>query len=86
MAIYRLPQVKQYTGHRSSATIYGQIREGLFVRPFRIGARSVGFADYEVSAIVNARISGKSKDQIKALVDKLHSDRATAGEAITAGV
>jgi prophage regulatory protein len=86
MTIYRLPQVKEYTGHRSSATIYGAIREGLFVRPIRIGARAVGFPDYEISAIVNARIAGKSKEQIKALVDKLHSERAHAGEATTAGV
>jgi prophage regulatory protein len=86
MTIYRLPQVKEYTGHRSSATIYGAIREGLFVRPIRIGARAVGFPSYEVSAIVNARIAGKSKEQIKALVDKLHSDRATAGETVAAGV
>jgi len=86
MAIYRLPHVKQHTGHKSSASIYGAIREGLFTRPVQIGERAVGWPDYEVSAIVNARIAGKSKADIAALVDKLHSDRATAGEATAAGV
>ena len=82
MTIYRLPQVKEQTGHKSSASIYGQIREGIFPRPVLMGERSVGWPDYEVSAIVNARIAGKSKADIAKLVDKLHSDRATAGEQV----
>lgn len=86
MAIYRLPHVKQHTGHRSSASIYGAIREGLFTRPVQIGDRAVGWPDYEVSAIVNARIAGKSKADIAALVIRLHEQRATACETNTAVV
>ena len=82
MLILRLPQVKTKIGHKSSASIYGAVRLGLFTRPIRIGERAVGWPDYECDAIVNARIQGKSKDQIKALVNKLHSNRATAGEQV----
>lgn len=86
MTIYRLPQVKQFTGHKSSATIYGAIRKGLFTRPVLIGDRAVGWPIYELNAIVNARIAGKSKADIAKLVNKLHRDRATAGDTVAAGV
>jgi prophage regulatory protein len=82
MSIIRLPQVKAKTGHRSSASIYNAVRDGSFTRPIRIGQRAVGWPDYECDAIVNARIQGKCKDEIKALVNKLHSNRATAGEQV----
>jgi prophage regulatory protein len=84
MSIIRLPQVKAKTGHRSSATIYNAVRDGLFTRSIRIGERAVGWPDYECDAIVNARIQGKGKEEIKALVNKLHSNRATAGEQVGA--
>jgi prophage regulatory protein len=84
MAILRIKQVNAKAGHKSNSTIYGAVRLGLFTRPIRIGERAVGWPDYECDAIVNARIQGKSKDQIKALVIKLHSNRATAGEQVGA--
>ena len=78
MSILRMPDVKAQTGHRSHASIYTSIREGLFTKPVQIGQRSVGWPDYEVKAINTARIAGKTDAEIKALVDRLHAKRVDA--------
>lgn len=75
MAILRMPAVKAETGHRSHASIYTKIRAGLFVKPVPIGDRSVGWPSDEVQAINAARIAGKSDDEIRALVTRLHEKR-----------
>jgi prophage regulatory protein len=75
MSIMRMPAVKAETGHRSHASIYNAIREGLFTKPVRIGARAVGWPSGEVQAIVAARIAGKSPIQIRALVSQLETAR-----------
>ncbi len=75
MSILRMPAVKAETGHRSHASIYTAIREGLFTKPVPIGQRSVGWPDYEVKAINTARIAGKSDSEIKELVNRLHAKR-----------
>jgi len=76
MAILRMPAVKAETGHRSHASIYNAIREGLFTKPVQIGQRSVGWPDVEVRALCAARIAGKSEDEIRDLVCRLHTKRA----------
>ena len=82
MAILRMPAVKAETGHRSHASIYNAIRDGVFTMPVQIGQRSVGWPDAEVHAINAARIAGKSDADIRALVDQLHAARcAGTGEA-----
>ena len=75
MAIWRMPAVKAETGHKSHASIYTAIRAQLFTKPVPIGERSVGWPDYEVKAINQARIAGQTDDQIKALVNRLHAQR-----------
>ena len=75
MSILRMPAVKAETGHKSHASIYTAIKRGLFVRPVSIGERSVGWPDYEVRAINQARIAGQTDEQIKALVSRLHAQR-----------
>lgn len=77
MHILRLPETKRQTGHRSDASIYGRIRAGEFTKPVNIGMRAVGWPSHEVDAIVAATIAGNTTDQIKALVEQLHADRAT---------
>ena len=76
MSILRMPAVKAETGHRSHASIYTAIREGLFTKPVPIGQRSVGWPDYEVRAINTARIAGKSNADLKELVNRLHAKRS----------
>lgn len=75
MTILRIEAVKAETGHRSNASIYGAIRAGLWTKPVSIGPRSVGWPADEVQAINAARIAGKSDDDIKALVNRLHAKR-----------
>ena len=76
MIIYRLPEVKRATGHRSDASIYNAIRVGLFTKGVPIGQRSKGWPDDEVHAINAARIAGKSEEEIRELVKMLHEQRA----------
>ena len=75
MQILRLPAVKGKAGHRSDASIYNAIRDGLFTTGVAIGQRAKGWPDYEVDAIIKARVAGKSDDQIRELVKDLHAKR-----------
>ena len=75
MSILRMPAVKAETGHRSHASIYNAIRDGLFTMPVQIGQRSVGWPETEILAINAARIAGRSDADIRALVDQLHEAR-----------
>lgn len=75
MQILRLPTVKSKAGHRSDASIYNAIRDGLFTTGVAIGQRAKGWPDYEVDAIIAARVAGKSDDQIRELVKVLHAKR-----------
>ena len=75
MSILSMPAVKAETGHRSHASIYTAIKAGTFTKPVPIGERSVGWPDYEVKAINQARIAGQSEDAIRALVNRLHAKR-----------
>lgn len=75
MQILRMESVKAATGHKSHASIYNAIREGLFTRPVPIGSRAVGWPDYEVKALCQARVAGWTVDSIKRLVCDLHAKR-----------
>jgi prophage regulatory protein len=70
-----MPAIKAELGHRSHASIYNAIRAGLLPTMVKIGERSVGLPDYEVKAINTARIAGKSKEEIRELVNRLHAKR-----------
>lgn len=84
MQILRLPEVKGRAGHRSDASIYNSIRDGLFTTGVSIGQRAKGWPDYEVEAINAARVAGKSNDEIRDLVKVLHAKRTEL--AILAGL
>lgn len=75
MSILRKPEVKAETGWRSDASVSSAVRTGLLTRPIALSRRSVGWPDYEVKAIIAARIAGKSDADIKALVTRLHAQR-----------
>jgi len=80
-AILRLPAVKAESG-ASRSTIYLRIQQGLWPKPVRLGARSVGCPAGEVAAINAARIAGKTDEEIRDLVIKLEAARKTAGKAL----
>lgn len=77
MKIMRITAVLDETGHRSHATIYNAVKEGLFTKPVRIGQRAVGWPQSEVHAINAARIAGCSLVQIQELVEQLHMQRSS---------
>ena len=81
MSILRMTAVKAETGHRSHASIYTAIREGLFTKPVPIGQRSVGWPDFEVAAINRARIAGQTEVEIRELVKRLHAKRVELVQA-----
>jgi prophage regulatory protein len=54
-AILRLPAVKSITGMARS-TIYLRIKEGTFPAPVKLGVRSVGWLESEVSLWLQQRI------------------------------
>lgn len=80
MQILRMESVKAATGHKSHASIYNAIKEGLFTRPVPIGSRAVGWPDYEVHAICQARIAGWTNVRIRELINDLHTKRTQVQE------
>ena len=84
MTILRIDSVKAEFGHRSNASIYQRVRAGLFTKPVPIGQRAVGWPSQEVTAIANAHIAGRSEEQIRELVNRLHQQRVLLGDDATA--
>ena len=74
-AILRRNQVESESGY-SRSTNYLRISQRLWTRPVSLGPRAVGWPAREVAALNAARIAGKSDDEIRDLVTKLHADRA----------
>lgn len=83
MAILRICGVTAITGHRSKTSVYNAVQAGLLTKPVPIGLRSVGWPDYEVEAVTAARVAGQPDEAIRALVHKLHAQRAERFEALT---
>lgn len=78
--IYRLPTVQARTGLARS-TLYLRIADGLWPKPVKLGARSVGWPASEVSAMNAARIAGYSDAEIRALVLRLEDARKCIARA-----
>ena len=51
MAIWRIETCKEHSGYRSTASIYNNIRDGLWTKAVPIGIRSVGWPSHEIEAI-----------------------------------
>ena len=84
MFILRITDVKRRRGHRSDASVYNEIRAGLFTTGVAIGQRAKGWPDYECDAINAARIAGKTDAEIRELVKALHAQRTQAGQGFAA--
>ena len=76
MNIWRIETCKAATGYRSTASIYNLIKLGLWTKSVSIGVRSVGWPSDEIVAINAARIAGLTDDQIRDLVQRLHTKRS----------
>jgi prophage regulatory protein len=80
-ALLRRRQVEAESGLPRS-TLYLRMTQKLWVRPVRLGPRSVGWFAHECAAINAARAAGWSDDEIKELVARLEKDRLTAIERV----
>ncbi|MEI6066733.1 MAG: AlpA family phage regulatory protein [Methylococcaceae bacterium] len=70
----RRPVVEQAMG-KSRSTLYREIQKGLFTKPVNIGGERVAWPANEIQAINQARIAGKSDDDIRLLVIELEAAR-----------
>jgi prophage regulatory protein len=61
----------------SRSTVHLRIKQGLLTPPVKISDRCSVWPEYEISAIIAARIAQKSNDEIRELVTQLHKKRAT---------
>ncbi len=77
IAMQRVPHVILISG-QSRSTIYLRVSQGLWPKPVKLGPRAVGWPESECTALIAARISGKSDDEIRALVANLESARKSA--------
>lgn len=75
--ILRLRSVLETNG-LSKSTLYSRIGHSLWTRPVALGPRAVGWPAFEVEALNSALIAGKSAEEIRTLVAKLHAARRTA--------
>ncbi len=74
LKIMRIKQIKAQTGLPNS-TLYDHMNKGLFCRPIKLSERCRGWLESEVTAIMGARIAGKSEAEIKELVLSLENQR-----------
>lgn len=74
VSIIRLPSLKTRLG-LSRSSVYNQVASGLLPKPISIGARAVGWIDFEIQKIIDARINGLPETKIKELVIGFHEDR-----------
>ncbi len=72
--LLRLRPMLDKGGNTRSPT-YKLMSAGLWPRPVKIGPRAVAWPEHEVDAVIAARIAGKSDDEVRALVAKLHAAR-----------
>ena len=80
MAILQIPKARAELANMSRSRFYRDVQLGLLPTPIKLGLRAAGLPDYEVAAVAQARIAGKSDDDIKALVQRMHAARAQVGE------
>jgi predicted DNA-binding transcriptional regulator AlpA len=65
MKILRITAVLDETGHRSHATIYNAVKEGLFTKPVRIGQRAVGWPQAEYTPSTQPALQGSQMPRSK---------------------
>jgi prophage regulatory protein len=59
----------------SKSTLYNRIKDGLIPPPISLGARSVGFYQHEITAVIAAMGAGKEPNEIRELVTSLTAKR-----------
>lgn len=79
MQLLTFAATAQRMGFKSRSFVYEQLAEGILPKPIQFGERALRFPSTEIDAVIAARIAGKSKADIQALVAQLHTERTKAG-------
>jgi len=82
-SLIRRKEVEGKTALKHSM-LYDLIKKGEFVGPIKIGERAVAWIEYEIDAVIAARIAGKSNDEIRELVKALTENRKQMTDEILA--
>lgn len=72
--IWRLPQALAESG-KTRSPWYQDIAHGTMTKPVKIGLRAAGWPADEVREVIAARISGANTNQLRELVERLHTAR-----------
>ncbi len=72
--LLRIKDVATITGN-SRSTLYLRMLQGLWPQPVKLGPRMIAWPESEVRAINDARISGKSDEEIRGIVKGLEKIR-----------
>lgn len=76
--VLRLRTVLERTGYSRSG-LYARIAAGLFPRPIALGARAAAWPEHEIDAVIAALIRTIGDEDLRTLIDGLHSRRSTFG-------
>ena len=71
----RAPRVRELFGGVAGNTLSRWVKQGLLVRPLKLGPRTRLWPTSEIVAIVAARASGASEAEVRLLVNRLHETR-----------
>jgi prophage regulatory protein len=72
--------VLKIRGNRSHSSHYSDIKNRTWTTPVKIGPRSSGWPEYEVIQLNQARIAGKSEEEVRELVLQLEASRKNGGD------
>jgi prophage regulatory protein len=76
--IYRMRDMREGRYPRGRSTIYRDVQLGLLPPPISLGARCSGWLAHEIDAIITARATGATDDEIRAIVARLVAERRRA--------
>jgi prophage regulatory protein len=77
LRINRKPEVLKRLGI-SKSTLHLKINQQLFPPAIALGARSIGFLQHEIDAVLAAMVAGKNNKEIQSLVAELVAQRKLA--------
>lgn len=80
--IMRINEVKSKTGDGANSTVYSRVENGTLPPPIKIGPRASGWVEAEIGLVIDARIAGKSEDEIRVLVKVLVAKRQQLSDEI----
>ena len=74
LSLNRLPQILARTG-TSRSQVYRDIGSGIWTPPVVLGSRCSVWPEHEVDALIAARIEGRTREELRELVNALVAQR-----------